>query len=154
MAHNDPMTWSTDKRWHKGYKGGRYAVSPKTLGTKKTEEASRDAMRRWWKNKQAEIDKALTETNHPSDLLRAYSNAKLQWRLLAKWHRRYGAEGQWGNPSGIEQAEKCEKMVDYLDTLLKQIDPPYPRICCPVLLTSGIVKVFTKLSCGKGVKLL
>jgi integrase len=127
MAIKDPMTWNAkDKRWHKGYRGKRYAVSPNQLGTYKSKEASREAMKQWWKTKQDEIDKAIGEAKHPNNLLWAYNNAKQQWRLLAKWQRRYGAEGQWGNPSGIEQAEKCEKMVDYLDTLLKTSDPPFP----------------------------
>jgi hypothetical protein len=42
MALLELMTWNgKDRRWHKGYLGKRYAVSPKQLKTAATKEASR-----------------------------------------------------------------------------------------------------------------
>ena len=67
MASLAMMTWSkADKRWHKGYRGRRYAVSPKQLDRPATKEQSRTAANDWWTAKQKEIDEALGKAKqHP-----------------------------------------------------------------------------------------
>jgi hypothetical protein len=98
------MTWSkTDKRWHKGYRGKRYAVSPKQLGTETTKEASRSRANDWWTKKQKEIDDALGVANkHPTYLIDHYERAIEQWRLFAKWHRACIRVGYRGNVSAVK----------------------------------------------------
>ena len=51
------MTWvASQRRWTKMFKGLRYYISPKELGTPPTQADSLDAANEWWRNKQAEID--------------------------------------------------------------------------------------------------
>jgi hypothetical protein len=51
------MTWvRSQKRWTKMYKGVRYYVGTKELGTPPTEADSLPAANEWWRNKQAEVD--------------------------------------------------------------------------------------------------
>ena len=113
------MTWSkTDKRWHKGYKGKRFAVSPKQLGTDATKEASRSRANDWWTQKQKEIDDALgVAKKHPVYLIDHYERAIEQWRLFAKWHHRYGE---------ADKADQADTMVDFLKERLNDDTPPYP----------------------------
>ena len=78
MAHSDPMTWrQNEKRWSKWYKGKSYNVSPRKLiqegilpkGTPPTKDATRNAMRVWWKQTQAALDaeaEAAREPQHPT----------------------------------------------------------------------------------------
>ena len=54
---------------------------------------------------------------HPAYLIDHYERAIEQWRLFAKWHRRYGE---------ADKADKAETMVDYLQEQLKDDAPPYP----------------------------
>jgi hypothetical protein len=51
------MTWvPSQRRWTKRYKGTRYYVSTKELGTPPTQADSLQAANEYWRNKQAEID--------------------------------------------------------------------------------------------------
>lgn len=113
------MGWSkSQKRWFKKYRGKMYAVSPRTLGTEPTKEASRLAANRWWEKKQAEIDKALGDAKrHPADLTWAYTHAIEQWTLYAKWHRLQ---------SNIDDAVKAENTIEFIKAQLKQDNPPFP----------------------------
>ena len=53
------MTWvGSQKRWTKMYRGVRYYVSPKQLGTPETRAGSMAAANEWWRQKQEEIDRA------------------------------------------------------------------------------------------------
>jgi hypothetical protein len=51
------MTWVRSmKRWSKMYRGVRYLISCRQLGTAETEEASVAAANEWWRAKKAEVD--------------------------------------------------------------------------------------------------
>ncbi len=53
------MTWiASQHRWTKMYKGTRYYISPKELGTLPTQADSLPAANAWWEAKRAEIDGA------------------------------------------------------------------------------------------------
>lgn len=119
MAATELMTWSkTDKRWHKGYMGSRYAVSPRQLKTAPTKEASRQAANDWWVQKQKEIDEALgMAKQHPANVVSHYRSAEGNHRMYAKWQRKYG---------DVELAEKSEAMIEWLHESLKTDNPPYP----------------------------
>lgn len=80
MAHTDPMTWrAKEQRWTKWYKGKIYNVSPRKLvkegllekDTPPTKEATRTAMRKWWKQAQIVID-AEPQEAEPQPLERVY----------------------------------------------------------------------------------
>ena len=54
------MTWiAAQRRWTKSYRGKRYYVSCRQLGTAETKEDSIQAANQWWRDKQAEIDYAV-----------------------------------------------------------------------------------------------
>ncbi len=117
MTALELMTWNpTDKRWHKGYRGKRYAVSPKQLKTARTKEASRQSANEWWERKQREIDEALGEAKqHPAHIVLMYEHAIKRHKVYAWWHRKYGS---------IEEATKSEQAVEWLQEALKSDDPP------------------------------
>jgi hypothetical protein len=119
MATLELMTWNkTDRRWHKGYRGTRYAVSPRQLKCEPTKEASRVAANDWWTKKQAEIDEALGKAKqHPAHIVRDYESAQYNHRLYAKWQRKYG---------DVELAEKSEAIMEWLHQGLRSDNPPYP----------------------------
>jgi hypothetical protein len=51
------MSWEpTRARWWKQYRGKRYLVSCKQLGTPATKEQSYRAANEWWARKRAEVD--------------------------------------------------------------------------------------------------
>lgn len=51
------MTWvRSQKRWTKMFRGVRYYVSPKQLGTADARADSLQAANEWWRRKQAEIE--------------------------------------------------------------------------------------------------
>jgi integrase len=53
------MTWiPAQRRWTRMYRGRRYYVSARQLGTVETKESSLQAANQWWRDKQAEIDLA------------------------------------------------------------------------------------------------
>jgi integrase len=53
------MTWvPAQRRWTKMYRGRRYYVSARQLGTDETKEASLAAANQWWRDKQAELEYA------------------------------------------------------------------------------------------------
>ena len=55
MAKAELMSWvKTEKRWVKMFKGKRFAVSPRQLGTNSTKEASQEAANNWLREKMAE----------------------------------------------------------------------------------------------------
>jgi hypothetical protein len=138
MAYRELMTWmESDQRWHKGYKGKRFAVSPRQLkklgllpqNAAETKDANRAAANRWWEDKQKEIDDALGKVKHPVRLLNAYEEAKTAFRLFARWQRRYGDQAK---------AEEAEKTVEALDEELKQ---PAPILPLPDELRSPIWEI-------------
>ena len=119
MALTELMSWNkTDRRWHKGYRGRRYAVSPRQLGTEATKEASRRAANDWWDKKQKEVDEQFGKAKkHPHHIVRDYEFATENHRLHAKWHRKYG---------DAELAEKSEAVMEWLQEALTGDNPPYP----------------------------
>jgi integrase len=121
MAYPELMTWSkTDRRWHKGYLGRRYAVSPKQLGCPATKEASRAAANEWWEKKRKAIDEALGKAKqHPAHIVQSYQHAIENHRLFAKWVRKY-------SPGDIEYAVKSEATIEWLNEALRTDDPPFP----------------------------
>jgi integrase len=59
MPTPELMTWvPAQKRWTKRYRGRRYYVSVRQLGTVETKEASLQAANAWWRDKQADLDVA------------------------------------------------------------------------------------------------
>jgi len=71
MAHNDPMTWRPkERRWSKWYRGKFKNVSFRQLvkagladaDAPNTKEATRTAMREWWKRTQAQVDSEARES--------------------------------------------------------------------------------------------
>ena len=118
MAAIELMTWvSGQKRWLKNYKGKMHAVSPRQLGVEPTKEASRLAANDWWTKKQTEIDATTNTRKHSADLLEHYNFALKNHRIYAKWHRKYGS---------LEKARKSETVIEWLQEVLKRIDPPFP----------------------------
>ena len=119
MAEKCLMYWvSKQKRWLKEYKGKTYSVSCKQLGCSPTKDISRKAANDWWEQKQRELDEALgAAKKHPAYIIDHYQAARENWRLFAKWHRRYGEPAQ---------AEQAETFMDGLDAALKEDNPPYP----------------------------
>lgn len=113
------MGWdSTKKRWHKRYRGKLYFRSARQLDCEPTKEASRVAANEWWERKQAEIDAQLGKAKkHPPKVVQHYECAVRNHELYAKWHRKYGR---------IEDAQKSEAMIEWLDEALKQDSPPFP----------------------------
>jgi integrase len=120
------MTWSkTDKRWHKGYRGRRYAVSPKQLDSPASKDASRQAANEWWEAKQKEIDEALGKAKqHPAHIVKRYDLAIRNHRVFAWWHRREG---------NLEEAAKSEQAIEWLQEVLRSDAPPMidEWIYCP-----------------------
>lgn len=119
MPQPELMVWiKSERRWQKKYRGKRYAVSPRQLGTDPTKEASRQAANSWWEKKQAEIDNTLgAAKKHPAAVVKEYQGEIEQFRLYAKWQRRYGV---------AEEAERAEAAVERLTEALKSDDPPFP----------------------------
>ncbi|MGO8748663.1 MAG: tyrosine-type recombinase/integrase [Thermoguttaceae bacterium] len=119
MPNNDLMGWNkTQKRWNKRYRSNLYFVSPRQLGCEPTKEASRSAANSWWIKKQSEIDEELGKAKkHPAHLTDHYEEAKENWRLYGKWHRKYGS---------IETATEADSVIEFLTETLKQTDPPFP----------------------------
>jgi integrase len=117
MASLELMTWSkADKRWHKGYRARRFAVSPKQLKCPATKEASRTAANDWWTAKQKEIDEALGKAKqHPAHIVKRYELAIRNHRVYAWWHRREGK---------IEEATKSEAAIEWLQEALQSDTPP------------------------------
>ena len=120
MATLEHMTWSKgDKRWHKGYRGRRYAVSPRQLKTASTKEASRAAANEWWERKQKQIDEALgVAKQHPARLVKDYEWAIKRHKVYAWWHRKYG-EGE----EDLAKATRSESAVERLQAALKTDAP-------------------------------
>ncbi len=119
MAEREIMYWvSSQKRWLKEYRGKTYSRSAKQLGTAPTKEASRKAANDWWDKKQQEIDLALgAAKKHPAHITDHYETAIENWRLFAKWHRRYGE---------LAKTEHAETFIEFLETALQENNPPYP----------------------------
>ncbi len=119
MTLEELMTWNkTDRRWHKGYFGKRYAISPRQLGTAATKEASRASANAWWTKKQKEIDEQLGKAKeHPAHIVMIYEHAIKRHRVYAWWHRRHG---------NVEEAAKSEQAIGWLQEALKSDDPPFP----------------------------
>jgi hypothetical protein len=90
------MTWiPSEHRWKKMYKGQRYCVSTRELGTGPTQAESLVTANQWWERKRAEIDgprpdhvrdsygKALGGLT-PDDLASASARGELVGRILAE----------------------------------------------------------------------
>lgn len=59
MPTPELMTWvPAQKRWTKRYRGRRYYVSARQLGTAETKDASLHAANQWWRDKQADVEVA------------------------------------------------------------------------------------------------
>jgi integrase len=72
------MSWEpTRKRWWKQYRGRRYLVSCRQLGTRETKEASYQAANAWWLTKKIEID-----GQHPNAPLIREQERRLEWSEL------------------------------------------------------------------------
>ena len=81
MPANPEMSWEpTRRRWCKMYRGRRYVVSCRQLGTHETKDASYQAANQWWSQKRIEIDANL----HPH----AHRILLLQQRIA--WARKNG----------------------------------------------------------------
>ncbi len=116
MPHLELMSWiATQRRWMKNYRGKRYAVSPRQLGTPATKEASRQGANDWWTKKQAEIDGAAKQ--HPPVIVLIYKRAIRHHRVYAWWHRRHG---------NVEEAAKSEEAIEWLQQALQSDYPPFP----------------------------
>jgi integrase len=93
------MTWvRSQRRWTRMYKGVRYYVSTRELGTPPTEADSLAAANAWWRDKQAEVDgrPARPEPGTPA----------AQLALLEAW------AGQL-LPTGQEQLAALADLMDY-----------------------------------------
>lgn len=72
------MSWEpTRKRWWKQYRGRRYLVSCRQLGTRETKEASYQAANAWWLAKRIEID-----GQHPNADRILGQKRRLEWSQL------------------------------------------------------------------------
>ena len=72
------MSWEpTRRRWWKQYRGRRYLVSCRQLGTRETKEASYQAANSWWLSKKIEID-----GQHPNTHLIREQERRLEWSEL------------------------------------------------------------------------
>ena len=72
------MSWEpTRRRWWKQYRGRRYLVSCRQLGTRETKEASYQAANSWWLSKKIEID-----GQHPNAHLIREQERRLEWSEL------------------------------------------------------------------------
>jgi integrase len=113
------MGWNkVQRRWFKRYRGKLYFVSPKQLHCEPTKDASRVAANSWWEAKQSEIDEALGELKKlPAHIVEHYQEAKENWRLFGKWHRRYGNQ---------DEAQKSDTMLEWLDEALASDNPLFP----------------------------
>jgi hypothetical protein len=68
MSRPELMAWIPSRRgWMKEYRGKKYAVSCRQLGTPETKEASRKAANDWWTAKRAEIDLLARRTPAPTE---------------------------------------------------------------------------------------
>ena len=113
------MGWrKSEKRWVKKYRGRFYYVSARELGCEGTKEGSRVFANAWWEAKRKEVDEQLGQARkHPAPLVEHYQAAMENWRLFAKWHRRYGEP---------QRAEQAETFMEFLGEALKTDSPPYP----------------------------
>ena len=65
-----------------------------------------------------QIDEELGKAKkHPAHLTDHYEEAKENWRLYGKWHRKYGS---------IETATEADSVIEFPTETLKQTDPPFP----------------------------
>ena len=72
------MSWEpTRKRWWKQYRGRRYLVSCRQLGTRETKEASYQAANAWWLAKKIQID-----GQHPNAARILEQQRRLEWSQL------------------------------------------------------------------------
>ena len=103
------MTWvRSQKRWTKMYRGVRYYVSPKQLGTPETRAGSMDAANEWWRRKQEEIDQAAPFVQARADLeaIKDQIDENI-YKLLLRWIDR-------GEPADLQRAqEKIEFLTEF-----------------------------------------
>lgn len=117
MPAQEHMTWS-QRRWLKKYQGKMYSVSPRQLKCEPTKDASRQAANQWWEAKQKQVDAEQADgKRHPAHVREAYRYAIHQHEQYAKWQRRFGA---------VEDAERADKMIDWLPEALASDNPPFP----------------------------
>ena len=85
MAKAELMSWvKTEKRWVKMFKGKRFAVSPRQLGTNSTKEASQEAANNWWREKMAEL--SVQESNKAPHIFQDTIDTLSKKRLWALRH--------------------------------------------------------------------
>jgi hypothetical protein len=114
------MTWiRSQKRWTKMYRGVRYYVSPRQLGTPETRAGSMAAAKEWWRRKQEEIDRADPSSQARADLeaIKDQIDKNIYKRLL-RWIDR-------GEPEYLQLAqEKIEFLTEFHRRTWGQIDLP------------------------------
>ncbi len=119
MATRELMGWrKKERRWAKKYRGKFYFVSCRQMGCPPTKAESCQLANEWWLKKQAEIDKALGQAKrHPAKIADYYATTLENWRLYAKWHRKYGDR---------TETQRAEAMIEFLREALKSDNPPHP----------------------------
>ena len=132
MALLELMSWSkADKRWHKGCKGRRYAVSPKQLDCPPSREHSRESANTWWLAKQDEL--ATLAPPKPNE--RQYKRAIDIRKRMAQWFREHatphdplmGAELAEQTKSQYQDAmAHQEAEANRLENILSNEDNPPP----------------------------
>jgi integrase len=109
MARKLLMSWiGSQKRWMKMYRGHRYAISCKALGTPATKEASWQAANRWWEAKQAELD-----GQHEAEAVKPGTPQAII-RLLEAWK---------GAPLG-DEADASLTMLEFMQEFKDKPLPP------------------------------
>jgi integrase len=122
MAVMELMTWSkSDKRWHKGHKGKRYAVSPKQLGCPPSREHSREAANAWWAAKQGKLETSPPPKPHEADYRRVINFR----RRMAQWFRDHLAQ----DPIHQRGMDDAEREANRLQAILDNEESP-PALTC------------------------
>jgi integrase len=123
MARLNLMSWvAGSRRWLKEYKGKKYAISCRQLGTPPTKEGSYQQANEWWRAKQAEVDgyallPALPKPGEPGVVT----------RLLEAWH---------GGPFQSQE----EAAAALADLMAYYADKPLPAEVRQAVLGPGEVK--------------
>lgn len=114
------MTWiRSQKRWTKMYRGVRYYVSPRQLGTPETRAGSMAAANEWWRRKQEEIDRADPFSQARADLeaIRDQIDDDI-YKMLLRWIDR-------GEPEYLRLVqEKIEFLTEFHRMTWGQVSLP------------------------------
>lgn len=111
------MTWiRSQKRWTRMYRGVRYYVSPRQLGTPETRAGSMAAANEWWRRKQEEIQAPFVQTREDLESIRDHIGEEVFEELL-RWiiHR--------GEP---EYLRRAQEMIEFLTRFHRETQASLP----------------------------